>query len=358
MKNLLFTCLLALLALPPLDAAAQREEKVLAESELTKVMMPTSTNHDYQSSNWISTPHKATLSSTEKKMLKSFPFAGFMKLVREEDKTVLHCYVNTDGDEVNGFWLGGDDTYLVDVATGTRYQARGSYDPQLWNHNIRFNAKSGELLDFPIAFPPLPATVKEVRLYGVPAWGIHGKTFRIDTRYVENTYDKAPNLRVPELESPAINYNPDIQDSYSVYKNAHLVAPMPEYTMALWLTPETTYLAIVYEQNWAKEYWGFQPGTKLVDNTTGKEYRLRRVQGLPMDEIFFIHGVSGDMVAFVMEFDPLPLTATKISYREADGKPFKAWGANWIGKRIDGLSVDRLRKNQDKLKYYQRTVVK
>lgn len=358
MKNLLSMCLLALLAMPPMSTAAQHNEKVLSEGELTKVMMPTSTNHDRQGSNWISDLHTAKLSKKDKSNLNKFPFAGFVRLVKEDNQTILHCYVNAGCNEVSGFWLGGDDTYLVDVETGTRYKARGSYDTQLWNHNIGFYAEKDQLLDFPIAFPPLPPTVKEVRIYGVPAWDIHGKTYKIDSRYTDDAYDKAPCLHIPELESPSNDYNPDIQDSYAVYKGAHIVSPMPEYTMAMWLTPKTTYIAIVYEQNWAKEYWGFQSGTALTDNATGKKYLLRSVQGLPMDEMFFIHGVPGDMVAFVMEFDPLPLTTTSVSYREADGKPFKAWGANWIGKRIDGLSVASLRKNKDKMKYYERVVVK
>ena len=78
--------------------------------------------------------------------------------------------------------------------------------------------------------------------------------------------------------------------------------------MAAWFTPETTYLAIAYELNWTKEYYGFQPGTVLVDNATGKKYKLRKVQGLPMKDLFFIHGVAGDMFAMVLEFEPLPIS--------------------------------------------------
>ena len=55
-----------------------------------------------------------------------------------------------------------------------------------------------------------------------------------------------------------------------------------------------------FRLNWTKEYYGFQPGTVLVDNATGKKYKLRKVQGLPMKDLFFIHGVAGDMFAMVL----------------------------------------------------------
>ena len=362
MKNLLSAILLAIILTVPQGGAAKNrnnsDQLTLAKGELTRVSMPTSVNHDYQPSNIITSLRRATLTADEEKTLRRFPYAGFVKLVREKNQTVLHCYANAGSSQVRRFWLGCEDTYIVDTKTGTRYRARGSYDPQLWNHNIGFDTEKGTLLDFPIYFPPLPDSVRDIKIYGVPAWGIHGTYYHLDSSRGEATYDKAPDLRVPQLETPANGYDPDVQDTYSVYTGAHLVAPMPERTMALWRTPETTYLAIAYEQNWAKEYWGFQPGTVLIDNATGKKYQLRKVQGLPMGVQFFIHGVSGDMVVFVLEFEPLPLTTTRISYHEADGKPFRAWGAEWHGHHINNLSVDQLRDNQSRMGYYKRVVVK
>lgn len=360
MKKLFSAILLALMTVLPQNGTAndKADEWTLATGELTRVSMPTSVNHDQEPSNIITRLHRAALSADEEKKLRNFPFAGFVKLVKEKNQTVLHCYANIGSSQVRRFWLGCEDTYIVDTKTGTRYRARGTYDPQMWSHNIGFDTEKGTLLDFPITFPPLPDSVREIRIYGVPAWRIHGTTFRIDNRHDKAAYDKAPNLRVPQLEAPDNGYDPDVQDTYSVYTGAHLVAPMPEYTMALWRTPQTTYLAIVYEQNWAKEYWGYQPGTVLIDDATGKKYKLRKVQGLPMGVQFFIHGVSGDMVAFVLEFEPLPLTTTSISYHEADGKPFRAWGANWHGHHINNLSVAQLRDNQSKMGYYKRIVVK
>ena len=42
---------------------------------------------------------------------------------------------------------------------------------------------------------------------------------------------------------------------------------------------------------------------KLVDNATGKKYKLRKLQGLPMKDLFFIYGVAGDIFAMMLEFE-------------------------------------------------------
>ncbi len=317
---------------------------------------PSSANFD---GFWIDNPQRAQLPAEDSQVMKEVPYLGFAKLIEEGDQTVLHCYLMTGQDNMNNIWLGGDETYIVDVETGTRYKARGSYSPSLWGQTFGVKVPKGTMLDFPIYFPPLPQSVRKVRIYGVPNWNLRGsEDIWLRRKYAKaDVYDTIPHLRVPTLEYPARNYDKDNMDTYSCYGNAHLLAPMPERTMALWLTPETTYLAIAYELNWNKEYYGCEPGTVLVDNATGKKYKLRKVQGLPMKDLFFIHGFAGDMFAMVLEFEPLPLSAANIDYLEADGEPFHVWGANWRGNHITNLPVPMLRENQKKFDYYERKVV-
>ncbi len=309
---------------------------------------------------WIEHPLKAQLPEKDGKMLELRNYMGLAKLIDEGNETVLHCYLATDQDNMNNIWLGSDETYIVDVETGTRYKARGSYSPSLWGQNFGVKAPKGTILDFPIYFPKLPQNVKKVRIYGIPRWSLRGgEDIWLRRKYAKaDVYDTIPRLRVPKLKYPAHNYDKDNMDTYSAYEDAHLLAPMQGYTMALWLTPETTYLAIAYELNWNQEYFAFQPGTILVDNLTGKKYKLRKVQGLPMKDLFFIYGVAGDMFAIVLEFDPLPLSAVNIDYLEADLEPFHVWGANWRGEHITNLPVALLRDNQAKFNYYERIIIK
>ena len=333
---------------------AQQSDTILYESGIVRVRIPA--NKDVpDDNNWVE-PNLVPTTQNDMAKIKNMPFGGFTRLVKEEKQTVLHCYVNAGKDELTNLWLGGQETYIVDAQTGTRYKARGSYDAKVWDQNSSVKTKKGTLLDFPIYFPPLPSTVKRVKIFGVPTWNLRGAEVRL-RRCEGRTYDSVPQLRQPQLEAPAHNYSKDDMGTYACYKDVHLLAPMPEHTMAIWLTPEATYLAIAYELNWAREYFGVEPESAIYDDVTGKKYKLRRVQGLPMKEIFFIHGVVGDLYAMVLEFDPLPLSATSISYIEADSEPFYVWGADWKGHHYNDLSVDEMRDNQKRFGYYERKVV-
>lgn len=333
---------------------AQQSDTILYESGIVRVRIPA--NKDVpDDNNWVE-PNLVPTTQNDMAKIKNMPFGGFTRLVKEEKQTVLHCYVNAGKDELTSLWLGGQETYIVDAQTGTRYKARGSYDAKVWDQNSSVKTQKGTLLDFPIYFPPLPSIVKRVKIFGVPTWNLRGAEVRL-RRCERQTYDSVPQLRQPQLETPAHNYSKDDMGTYACYKDVHLLAPMPEHTMAIWLTPEATYLAIAYELNWAREYFGVEPESAIYDDVTGKKYKLRRVQGLPMKEIFFIHGVVGDLYAMVLEFDPLPLSATSISYIEADSEPFYVWGADWKGHHYNDLSVDEMRGNQKRFGYYERKVV-
>jgi hypothetical protein len=175
------------------------------------------------------------------------------------------------------------------------------------------------------------------------------------------TYDTVPQFHKPLLEKEHMSENKpyDLQNwnTWKVMNDAHLIKPLRDGTMALWRTPEATYVAVGYEQNWTTEYFNFDQRTTMIDNT-GQQYKLRKVLGLPLDEMFFMKGNAGDYVAFLLEFDPLPLDVSTITYVEPDGEPFNAWGANWTGSVKPDISVQELRDNQRLFEYYPRVVVK
>ncbi len=123
--------------------------------------------------------------------------------------------------------------------------------------------------------------------------------------------------------------------------------------MAIWRTKDATYLAIAYELNWNQEYFRFSDNITLTDQTTGLEYKIHNVQGVPFNRLFMLKGNAGDWVAFLMEFPPLPLSTYKLTYHEPKGESFSAWGADWSEKRIYGMSVQELKDNQKMFEYLE-----
>lgn len=368
MRKMYFILMLAILAMAPQYGVAQKAQEIKIGCSVDNMVVLYNNasawvelvdQPNIKENNWIQNPITNPLDSKAKKHFEDSPSSGILLLVEENGQTILHCSYYTTSKNMKGLWLGGDETYIVDVDTGTRYKARGSYDPKLWGQTFGVKAPKGTMLDFPIFFPALPKSVRRIKIYGVPKWGLRGnEVINIYRRSMSpDGYDTIPNLRVPKLSQPAHNYNKDDMGTYAIYTDAHLLAPIPEHTMAMWRTPDATYLAIAYELNWNQEYFGIQKGTVLVDDNTGKQYKLRETQGLPLGPLFFIRGVAGDMVAFVKVFEPLPLTTTSVSYHEPDGEPFHVWGASWRGEHYLNLSVSELRENQKKFNYYERVIV-
>ena len=286
------------------------------------------------------------------------------RLTAENNETVLHCYFIMPADEITDMWLASEETCLVDQESGAQYRIRRT-EPETYRKHFTIKAKKGDVVDLKIFFAPLAETTKEVRIYGVPNWSMMGAPVAVRHEafgtFVYQEYDTIPQLRKPrvELEHMSENKPYDMQNwnTWKVMTDAHLIKPVKDETMALWRTPEATYLAIGYEQNWTTEYWSFERDIKLVDNT-GHQYKIREALGLPLDELFFMKGNSGDYVAYVLVFDPLPLDISTITYIEPEGEPFNAWGANWSGKVIPNISVQQLRENQKLFDYYPRVVVK
>ena len=285
------------------------------------------------------------------------------RLTEENNETVLHCYLRMPADEVTNLWLTSEETGIVDQETGAQYRIRRT-EPDTYRKHFTLKAKKGDVVDLKIFFAPLAETVKDVRIYGIPNWGMMGAPVTISHGFTGTldyqTYDTVPQLRKPRVEKEHMSedkpYDAQNWNTWKVMTDAHLIKPVKDGTMALWRTPEATYLAIGFEQNWTTEYWSFGHDTKLLDDT-GHQYKIREIQGLPMDELFFMKGYAGDYVAYVLVFDPLPLELTKVTYIVPEGEPFNAWGANWSGCVLP-LEIQQLRDNQKLFNYHPRTIVK
>jgi len=273
---------------------------------------------------------------------------------------VLNCIFRMPSDIATNLWLASEETCILDLKTGIQYRAISS-TPGTWKKYFAVKGHLGEFLNFKIYFPKLPETTRRVAIYGVPMWGMRGHEVYLSQRNGTDSakivYDKKPDIRTPRLVKPeGEKYEKSDGHSWSVYTDAHLIKPTKEHTIALWLTPEATYLAMAIEQNWMREYFIVEKGTMLI-GPDNKFYKLRNAQGLPLGHIFWMEGCSGDYITFLLEFEPLPADITTVSYIEPDGEPFSSWGANWKGTSYYSLDVEMLRQNQKLFKYQKRKIV-
>ena len=294
------------------------------------------------------------------------------RLTAEGGETVMHCYFRMPADEVSHLWLTSEETCLVDAETGIQYRIRRT-EPETFRKHFSVKAKKGDVIDLKIFFPPLPESTKEVVVFGIPNWYLVGD--RVSLRQPHNcgwgrtgfeqTYDTKPEFHLPRLLREHLNkditYDKQNWDSWKVLTDAHLIKPQQDGTMAIWITPEATYLAVACEQNWTREYWGFSWGNDRADvllDDSGRQYKLREVLGVPQNELFFMEGNAGDYIAYVKVFDPMPLDVKTFTLVEPEGEPFNAWGASWKGSVQHNLSIGELRKNQKLFEYQPRRVVK
>ena len=294
----------------------------------------------------------------EKDYLKYFPeMAGITeeqpyiplswRLTEENNETVLHCYFPMPADEVSNLFLASEETSLVDQETGVQYRIRRT-EPDTYNKHFTVRAKKGDVLDLKIFFAPLPETTKDIKIYGVSCWNMMGMPVKIGNQYYGTVeyYDTIPQFHSPRLlkEHMSVDKPYDMQDwnTWKVLTDAHLIKPIEDETLALWRTPDAA---------------NFNSGTALLDKF-GRPYKLRKILGTPLDELFFMNGNAGDHIAFLMEFEPLPLDVQTITFVEPDIEPFNAWGANNKGIVLSNLNVKQLLDNQKLFEYCPRIVVK
>lgn len=284
------------------------------------------------------------------------------QLADEGDNTVLHCYLRMPADIVTNLWLGGSESVILDKETGIIYQAQRTVPERCYNKVFGVKGKKDTALDLQIIFPRLPDTARKLAIYGVPAWRMQGMDIEFSDQTSieqcsEDKYDVVPQFHMPRIVKESVDYNRDNLDSWAVYTDAHFIKPVAENTMAIWRTPDATYLAIATEQNWLREYYGRGDKTILLDQQ-GHQYKCKEVMGYPKGNIFWLDGYPGDYFAIVEVFEPLPLDVTTFSYIAPEGEPFSAWGADWSGEAITDLDVQQLRDNQHLFEYHPRVVVK
>ena len=273
------------------------------------------------------------------------------------DHTVLHCYLLMKADVVRNLWLGNEESVILDKQKGIIYQAQATVPTQCYNKVFGVKGKEGTVLDLQILFPRLPEDATDLAIYGVPAWGMRGWDVKAEITTDERDYDFMPQFHMPYMVKDSVNYDKNNSGTWAVYRNAHLIKPVEENTMALWRTPEATYLAIATEQNWFREYHGRGGNTLLLDER-GHQYKCRAVMHYPNDRLFWLEGYPGDYFGILLVFDPLPLHVETLTYIEPEGEPFCVWGANWSGEVISNLSVQQLQRNQPLFAYHPRTVVR
>jgi hypothetical protein len=262
-------------------------------------------------------------------------------------------------DETKNLWLACEETAIVDMETGVHYRAKRTA-PECFRKHFSVKAPVGTPLDFKIYFPKLSPDTKEIAIYGVPLWGMRGTKVHINSTQnfpgsFNYLYDNPPQFKTPTLVKEANNYDKDNYKTWAVYDNPHLIKPAPEGTMAIWNTQEATYIAIAHEQNWTREYYGCESGTMLLDSR-GHRYKLKAIHGLPTDHIFWIDAYSGDFIAFLLEFEPLPPNLSSFTYIAPESEPFEMWGASWDGEVRSNLSISELRRNQTLFEPIERTI--
>ena len=283
------------------------------------------------------------------------------RLSDEGDNTVLHCYFQMKADVVINLWLGNDESCILDKETGIIYQARATVPAACYNKVFGLKGKEDTVFDLQILFPRLPDSARELAIYGVPAWGMRGTDVEQDGWSADanglSDYDPVPQFHTPEMMKDSTHYDKNDSGSWAVYSDAHLIKPVEENTMALWRTPDATYLAIATEQNWFREYHGRGGNTMLLDQQ-GHQYKCRGVMDYPNDRLFWLEGFPGDYFAMVLVFDPLPTYVKTFTYVVPESEPFTAWGANWSGEVISNLDVQQLRQNKSLFEYHPRLVVR
>ena len=289
------------------------------------------------------------------------------QLTEENGETVLHCYFRMPADIVENFWLTDEEGCILDKETGISYRARRT-EPDCYYKRFTIKGKKDSVLDFKIFFPKLPETTTNVAIYGVPNWSLRGWNVKLDrhssesdefVEYVdayEFRFDSIPQFHHPTQIAEAKNYDKDNFFTWSEYTDVHLIKPVPEGTMAMWLTPEATYLAYSTEMNWRREYFGRGGNTYLIDER-GHQYKCKDVLDFPNGPMFWVQGYSGDYFAIVLVFEPIPLGLETINYICPEGEPFNAYNASWSGEVKSDLSIEELRANQKLFEYFGRVMV-
>lgn len=256
-------------------------------------------------------------------------------------------------------WVGSDETFILDMSTGTRYVAldalRGA---KLNSYNIVTGHK-GERVFFQIRFPQLreypdgDINTSYVKIYGVPAAGLNGgQEYMVgDIRCIQTTdwnrfpelenspllsyEDSRPLLKQPRIVSTPKHYVSEDTATYTVFSDLPKVYPltlsdMESCSVALWTTPQATYLTQIVEIKHFRTVIGLRKRSVelLIPKVSRdsielsgptdvydlyKPVRPISAAPYPLEENFIVEAIPGDFVVFTIEFPPLPIGTNRVS---------------------------------------------
>jgi len=261
-------------------------------------------------------------------------------MVTDDNRTVFSFKKLIDSD-VQKIWIGGDDTYILDMETGYRYAARCALNSAKLNcYNVIRGYKSKVLL-FQIEFPRLPRSVRKIKIYGIPEQNSSGENFigqkvydvaafkpTKGIRFIDypelylsplTEYDNSyPVFKTPKLKEKQKKYDRNNPETYPVYINPPLVFPIDntQYPnekshLSIWCTKDTTYVVFVVECKQNKTLLYINSLETLALDRNEKK-RIISAFPYPIDKYFYIDGTPGDFVPIVLRFPPLPLGTNQI----------------------------------------------
>lgn len=311
-------------------------------------------------------------------------------MVTDDNRTVFSFKKWIDSD-VQKVWIGGDDTFILDMETGCRYAARRALNNARLNcYNIIRGYKSQQLL-FQIEFPRLPRSVRKIKIYGIPEHNSSGENFigqkvydvaafkpikgirSIDDPelYLSplTEYDKSsPVFKIPKLKEEPKRYDRNNPETYPVYIKPPLVFPIDNTEMgnrrshiAIWCTQDTTYLTFVVECKESRTLLNIT-SNEALGLSQGEKMQIISASPYPIDKYFYIEGTPGDFVPIVLRFPPLPLGTNQIEAyvmgdywlrwktTEINPETKEKYTVSWFGDT--SCYIGQLRENRQYLKMF------
>lgn len=153
-------------------------------------------------------------------------------------------------------------------------------------------------------------------------------------------------------------------NTFPVFDMKHTIAPIKgkrlQDKLAIWPTPEATYVVMANKQLWNMMYFRNSSKMFIRDRKTGKEYPTRETIGLPMDTTYWVKGVPGEWFAIVKVFPPLPASCTHIDIEgEKKKQEYIPNTTGWSNPyRVINVSIQELLDNQEKMKFWETVIVK
>lgn len=248
-------------------------------------------------------------------------------------------HLETDSQAV---WIGGSNTYLLDVETGDRYAARKALHGFKLNQMNIAKGHKGKSVAYQIEFPRLSRYVKRVKVYGMPALGKYAeRDYSLEElepmKIVYQEYppeplmsydDHMPQIKAPEVVKPKKVYQNNDSTTYPVFRNLQKVYPLTEdvlkkNSVALYATQDATYITKIIECKQPRTLFRIASGLSFIcadipedlDYIPRLDYirqngkQIESFAPYPLDKTFVIEGTPGDFVVIVIKFAPLRLGA-------------------------------------------------